>query len=86
MANSGNNYELTLLDKLADSDGNTIKTYSAPLSNTVDLAESTWNSVHSGMRSVATEGSVRSIFKDFPISVAGKTGTAQLLMKIRKLV
>lgn len=77
LANSGNNYELTLLDKLADSDGNTIKTYSAPLSNTVDLAESTWNSVHSGMRSVATEGSVRSIFKDFPISVAGKTGTAQ---------
>lgn len=77
LANRGKNYELTLLDKLADSDGNTIKTYSAALTDTLEFADSTWNSVHSGMRMVVTDGSVRSIFRDFPVSVAGKTGTAQ---------
>lgn len=33
--------------------------------------------VKEGMRRVVTEGSARSLFKDFPISVAAKTGTAQ---------
>jgi len=30
-----------------------------------------------GMKKVATEGTARSLFKDFPVTVAAKTGTAQ---------
>lgn len=77
LANRGKNYELTLLNKLSDSEGNILKSYSANLTDTLEFADSTWNSVQTGMRLVVTDGSVRTLFRNFPVSVAGKTGTAQ---------
>lgn len=77
LANGGNNYSLTLLEKVTDTDGNMIF-YNAPqLDNVVELKNSTWDVIHNGMRSVISTGTVKSTFKDFEIQLAGKTGTAQ---------
>lgn len=77
VANGGTNRKLTLLDRRTDSEGNTEEIYSAEITNIVEIQDSTWNAIHEGMRRVVAEGSVRSIFKDMPFTVAGKTGTAQ---------
>lgn len=77
LANGGTNRKLTLLDKKTDSEGNLLEKFSAEITNIVNLQESTWQSVHEGMRAVVSNGSVRNIFKDVSFTVAGKTGTAQ---------
>ena len=77
LANRGTVYELSLLDKLTDSDGNMIEDYSPSVSSQINIQDSTWNAVQAGMRQVIAEGSAKSIFSDLPIEVAGKTGTAE---------
>lgn len=77
IANSGNNYELTLLDKVASTDGAVIEDFSPVLTNTTNFSQSTWDAVHTGMRMVITGGTAKSTFNGFQINVAGKSGTAQ---------
>ncbi|MDO4261487.1 MAG: penicillin-binding transpeptidase domain-containing protein [Eubacteriales bacterium] len=74
IANRGTVYELTLLDKLTDSEGNTIEDYSASVYNNIDISDSTWNTIQEGMHQVALNTSA---FKDLDLTIAGKTGTAQ---------
>ena len=75
IANDGNVYEYTLLSKVCDSDGNTLETFEPKVRNTVDVLDTTqWNAIHTGMRMVVEN---LSTFDNFPIEVAGKTGTAQ---------
>lgn len=76
VANSGTCYNLSLLDKLTDSDGNLIEDFSPEIRNKVDISQSTWNAVHTGMRRVIES---KDYFKNMTISVAGKTGTAQFI-------
>ena len=45
----------------------------------MDIADSTWNVVHSGMRKVISDGSAKKIFSDLEVDIAGKTGTAEEL-------
>lgn len=77
LANKGYNYQLTLLDKRTDSEGTLIENYAASLARKVEVADSTWEVVHNGMRAVVAEGTVSSIFRSLSVPVAGKTGTAQ---------
>ncbi len=77
LANKGNDYELTLLEKVVDSDGNVVNQFEPKLVNKVELKDSTWDAVYSGMRSVITSGTAGGTFSGFPIEVAGKSGTAQ---------
>lgn len=74
VANSGNCYNLTLIDKLADSEGNVIREFEPDLRNTVDMPAEYWNAIHSGMRQVVEN---KSYFSDLAVNVAGKTGTAE---------
>ena len=74
VANSGTVYNLTLLDKITDSEGNVTEEKEATIRNTIEMDSSYWNAIHEGMRRVVTD---MSYFNDFPIEVAGKTGTAQ---------
>ncbi len=81
IANRGTSYELTLLDKIKDKDGKTTLDNSATISNKLtDISESTWDSVFEGMYSVVNEygGSVYNAYRNFGVTVAGKTGTAQI--------
>ncbi len=75
VANSGTCYDLTLLDRLCDHNGNLLIEYQPKVRNTMDMMEdSYWNAIHAGMKKVVES---KSYFADYPIGVAGKTGTAQ---------
>jgi penicillin-binding protein 2 len=77
LASKGNNYDLTLIDKIVDSVNNTTTEHVAEVVNKVELKESTWKAVFEGMRSVITSGTAKGTFNGFKIEVAGKSGTAQ---------
>ena len=72
VANRGTVFELSLLDKLTDSDGNLITDYTPSVSSHVDAADSTWDAVQAGIRRVVTDGSAKSVFAGSPVEVAGK--------------
>ena len=74
VANSGTCYNLTLIDKIASPDGKVIKEFDPVVRNTIEMPQSYWDAIHSGMRKVV-EG--MSYFSSFGMEVAGKTGTAQ---------
>ncbi|MDE6024427.1 MAG: hypothetical protein K2G45_03135 [Lachnospiraceae bacterium] len=75
VANSGTCYNLTLIDKVTDYEGNIVMENKPVVYDTIDLSESNWNTIHAGMRRVVT--SYGDIVKRLDVAVAGKTGTAQ---------
>ena len=77
VANKGTVYELSVVDKLTDSEGNTIKDYTPEVYARLDFKDSSWDLVQEGMHKVISEGSARNIFSDLEFEIAGKTGTAQ---------
>lgn len=74
IANKGTCYNLSLVSKVADSDGKTIRLFGPTVRNQVNLDDSVWNSLYRGMRLVVEKSSS---FRDLDMEVAGKTGTAQ---------
>ena len=74
IANSGTCFKLSLLDNLTDASGNVLEEYTPEVRNKIEIPDSTWEAVHLGMRGVVENASA---FRDFPITAAGKTGTAQ---------
>ncbi|MCR4589473.1 MAG: penicillin-binding protein [Lachnospiraceae bacterium] len=74
VANESRCYSLSLLDKLTDANGNMITDYSPGVRNEINIASSTWNSIHDGMRKAVENYGA---FEEFPMTAGGKTGTAQ---------
>ncbi|MCR5410046.1 MAG: penicillin-binding protein [Lachnospiraceae bacterium] len=74
VANSGTVYNLSILDRLNSSNGDLLEEYTPTIRNRMNVQESTWNAIHRGMLEAA---STYSAFEDFPVMIAGKTGTAQ---------
>ncbi len=75
VANSGTVYNMTLLNKVTDSEGNELESYSPTVRNELsDVSSSTWDAIHYGMKMVVE---THSQFDDISIDTAGKTGTAQ---------
>lgn len=74
VANNGTCYNLTLLDKVTDSEGSTLIEYEPDIRNKVDMPIEYWNAIQLGMRKVV-QG--KSYFNDLAVNVAGKTGTAE---------
>lgn len=74
VANSGTCYELTLLDKLTDHNKTLLEDYAAEVTNTIEMPQNYWNTIHEGMRRVVES---KSYYSDLAVAVAGKTGTAQ---------
>lgn len=77
VANNGMLYNLSILDRITDSDGNVISTIDPKVESTLQFSSSTWDAVHTGLREVITEGVAAKVFRGQDIEVAGKTGTAQ---------
>ncbi len=75
IANKGTVYNLTLLDKVTDPDGNLIEDFGSEVLNTVDIDDNIWTSIHNGMRQVVEN---HTQFDDLQIDVSGKTGTAEV--------
>lgn len=75
LANEGTCYNLTLIDKVVDSNGNTVKKREKDVHSTVDIPQTTWDAIHTGMRNVVRN---HKAFRNYSgVAVAGKTGTAQ---------
>ena len=77
VANRGTVFELSLLDKITDSEGNLIQDYTPKISSHIDAASTTWDTVQQGMREVIANGTAKKLFSDLEVEIAGKTGTAQ---------
>lgn len=74
LANSGTSFQLSLLSKVTDSDGNILEEYTPKTESTLDLPEYVWDDLHAGMRAVIQN---MAYYNDLGVEVAGKTGTAQ---------
>ncbi len=74
VANSGTVYNLTLVDKITDTNGNIQFDNSAKIRNVIELDQDVWDAVHLGMRQVVQK---KAYFSTVAVDVAGKTGTAQ---------
>ena len=74
VANSGVCYDLTLVDKITDSQGSLVQEFEPKIRNEVELPQQYWNALHSGMRQVVQN---KTYFDGVTVEVAGKTGTAE---------
>lgn len=76
IANEGTVYDLTLLNKVTDSDGNVLESYAPSVKNQItEISSSTWSLVKEGMQMAVKE---HDQFDDLQaVTLAGKTGTAQ---------
>lgn len=72
VANSGTAYNLTLVDKTTAGDGSGVIDNSATIKSQLNMDPSYWSAIHEGMEKV-----VEGLSFDLPVTVAGKTGTAQ---------
>ncbi len=80
IAGDGNLYKPQIVDKIVDPDGKVLVDFKPKLKeNLVSVAPETFAVLKEGMYEVTnkTYGTANRHFKNFPIKVAGKTGTAQ---------
>ena len=76
VANRGIVYNISVLDKIVDKNGQTVEDFTPEVLNQIDtVSSSTWDAVQAGMRGVVTSSNTYSSLGDFAMS--GKTGTAQ---------
>ena len=73
-ATSGTCYNLTLVDKITDSDGNLIEDNHADVDHQVELSSNIWSTVHEGMM---LAGNSYSTIAKLGLKIAAKSGTAQ---------
>ena len=76
LATSGTVYDLSLLDKVTDSEGQTQKVYEPSVENEMtDVPDNVWADIQDGMYRVIQ---THSEFSGLGVSLAGKTGTAEI--------
>ncbi len=76
LATSGKVYDLSLLDKVNDSQGKTLKEYGSSVEiRCVNIPDNVWNDIHEGMRRVVL---THEQFNGLGVTLSGKTGTAEL--------
>ena len=79
LVNGGIRYQPHLVKEITNNTGDSVIQSIAPtVLGTVEMSKSTVNAVKKGMLGVVTEdGTASSYFRNFPIQVGGKTGSAQ---------
>ncbi len=79
IANGGTRYKVNLIKNIRSSvDGSVVAEYPPQIVEEVEMSDDVINAVRNGMRRVVDEGSASNIFADYPVSLCGKTGTAQV--------
>lgn len=80
LANGGTLYKTTLLKAVkSEQDGKTLSANKPEIKRQVSISKKALSAVRQGMELVTTEGGTAgAIFSDFPVPVAGKTGSAQV--------
>ena len=80
IANKGTVYDLTLLYKVTDVEGNVVKEYEPSVYKQiteVEIGQGTFNLIHEGMNYMVSKDSRFDIVRKAGMQMAGKTGTAQ---------
>lgn len=78
LVNGGTYYKPHLLKAVSTYDYNEITYENKPeVVNKIDIEPENYRALMEGMRSVTEDGTASSVFRDFEISVGGKTGSAQ---------
>lgn len=79
LANGGTRYKMHLLDKVKSSDGTVTEEVEETVENVLEIAPENLEAVYEGMLLVTqgSKGTLRTVFKDFPVDVAAKSGTAE---------
>jgi penicillin-binding protein 2 len=79
IANGGYVVRPHLGQRVEDADGRVIQEFNQPSRRKLDIKEGNRQAIMDGLRSAASDagGTSAGVFKDFPIPVAGKTGTAE---------
>lgn len=78
IANEGTWMKPHLIKSIVAPDGNTVLEKNPEIGGQIDVSKSTFDVIKRGMRAVTLPGGTAyGVFADFPIAVAGKTGTAE---------
>ncbi|HCT64050.1 MAG TPA: hypothetical protein DIC60_02050 [Lachnospiraceae bacterium] len=79
LANGGTLYKMHLVDKVEQTNGNIVEQIDPVIEDVTQFKDENLQAVYKGMLLVTQgeKGTLRGVFKDFPIDVAGKSGTAQ---------
>jgi len=78
IANGGHRYRPYLVSKITAPDGSVTKTFGPEEVGKIDISSRTLNLIRDSLREVAQEGGTAGdSFRDFPVAIAGKTGTAE---------
>ncbi len=78
IANGGYRYKPFLVSKIISPKGKTIKTFSPKQTGRIKISEPTLEVIRNALKGVSLPGGTAAqAFQGFPISVAGKTGTAE---------
>ena len=78
IANGGTCYNLSLMNKITDYEGNVVRTSNHTIASQVNIDSALWNSIHTGMRLVVTDDlKDNKLLNSVNVQIAGKTGTAQ---------
>ena len=80
VANRGNIYQPTLVQKIVDNRGEVIQENNPAAVKELSFAQEAYEIIEEGLLEVTMTdyGTASSVFRDFPLDIAGKTGTAQL--------
>lgn len=77
LANQGIRYRATFLNRVVSADYSSLVEESKPETLSIlEISDTTYSTYLAGMKRVATAGSAKSTFSNYPISIACKTGTA----------
>ncbi len=78
LANQGNRYRATFLQKVISADyQDLLKKVEPELISSFPISDTAHQTVIDGMKLAAREGSAKNFLKNYPVSVCAKTGTAQ---------
>lgn len=78
VANGGHRYRPYLVSKILSANGETIKSFVPEERSSIKISERTLSLIRQALQEVAMDGGTAAyIFNGFPISIAGKTGTAE---------
>ncbi|MDD7738729.1 MAG: penicillin-binding transpeptidase domain-containing protein [Lachnospiraceae bacterium] len=80
LANRGTVYDISLLKKAEDSEGNEIdmgEDFGPSVNTVMNVSDSIWDDIHQGMRNVIRYENSSIFPSDWPVELYGKTGTAQ---------
>lgn len=78
IANGGRRYRPYLVSKMTNQTGDVVKAFDPEEVGKVNISEANLSLIRDALREVAQEGGTAGqLFHDFPVTIAGKTGTAE---------